>query len=264
MVLLVGKPQFVDSKSKVTVDGIDIMLALDVSGSMRCFDDLRDQRTRLEVAKKEALSFIDKRQNDAIGLVIFGRYAIVRCPLTLDKLILKEIVDDLEIGQPSVDMQQETKLSQGLITAIRRLQKSKSRSKIVVLLTDGSPSPGDLNSEDAIKIAQELGIKVYTIGIGSDKGVYINDPTWGIRQVDTPINKKLLQAIAKQTGGTFFEAKKPEDLKKIYGQIDQLEKQSYETQVYQKYSDYFMPIVWLVIGLLLFELFMATFVWFVV
>ncbi|MCX5924444.1 MAG: VWA domain-containing protein [Candidatus Dependentiae bacterium] len=264
MAILIGKPQFVDSKSKITVDGIDIVLVLDVSGSMNFFDDIKDRRSRLSVAKQEALNFIDKRQNDAIGLVIFGRYAIARCPLTLDKNILKEIVSDLEIGQPSRDMADGTMLSQGLVTAVRRLQTTKSKSKIIVLLTDGEPSPGDLDPKDALLVAKNIGVKVYTIGIGGDQGGLIDDPVFGVRVAGMPLNKSLLQRIAQETGGQFFEAKKPQDLKMIYDKIDKLEKKSYETELYNKYHDYFMPILWWVIILISFELFVATWVWFIV
>ena len=264
MVLLLGKPQWVDSKSKMNVEGIDIILALDMSGSMCLMDDLSDTRSRLEVAKQEALNFVDQRKNDAIGLVLFGRYAIARCPLTLDKSIVKEIISDLEIGQPSQDMQQATMLSQGLATAVRRLQSSKSKSKIILLLTDGAPSPGDLNPADAIQVAKDLGVKVYTIGIGGEQGGFINDSIFGLQQSSTPLNKSLLEKIAQETGGQFFEAKKPKDLKQIYQTIDKLEKQSYETAVYQKFHDYFIPIVWLIMALIFSELLMATWVWFIV
>src|SRR3990167_6350425 len=264
LVFLLGKPQYVDSKSKINVQGIDIILALDMSGSMCCMDDLDDQRSRLQVAKQEALNFIEQRTNDAIGVVLFGRYALVRCPLTLDKMVLKEIVSDLELGKPSEDMQKDTMLSQGLITAVRRLQNSKAKSKIVVLLTDGAPSPGDLNPKDAIQVAKDLGVKVYTIGIGGAQGGFVQDPIFGLQQTASPLNKQLLEHIATETGGQFFEAQKPKDLKRIYQIIDTLEKQSYQTELYAKYHDYFMPFLWIAVALLLCELFMATWVWFIV
>lgn len=263
MILLIGKPQWVDSKSKIMVEGVDIVLTMDVSESMKCFDDLHDRRSRWEVAKSEALRFIDKRENDAIGLVIFGRYAIARCPLTHDKRVLKSIIEQLEIGMPSQDMPQGTMLSQSIITAARRLQKSKAKSKIVVLLTDGTPTPGDLSAKDAIDIAQKMNIKIYTIGVGGDQGGYMQDPIFGARIVSAPLNKELLQKIAQETGGKCFEAKKPKDLKTIYDTIDSLEKVSYETEVYNKYHDYFLPILWCIMLFVLFELCMATFVWFV-
>lgn len=264
MALLIGKPQFVDSKSKVTVEGIDIVLALDVSKSMECFDDLNDRRSRWEVARTEALRFIDKRENDSIGLVIFGRYAIARCPLTADKQVLKNIISELEIGMPTYDMSQGTMLAQSILTAARRLQKSKAKSKVMVLLTDGMPTQGDLPVPEVVDIAKKLGVKIYTIGVGGDQGGLIQDPIFGVQSVGAPLNKKLLQDIAQATGGKFFEAKKPKDLKHIYDTIDKLEKVSYETELFNKYHDYFLPILWWVIMLILFEVCMATFVWFIV
>jgi len=264
MIILIGKPQFVDSKSKITVEGVDIILALDVSKSMECFDDVHDRRSRWEVAKTEALRFIDKRNNDAIGLVIFGRYAIARCPLTADKQVLKDIISELEIGMPTYDMSQGTMLAQSILTAARRLQKSKAKSKVIVLLTDGMPTQGDLPMQDAVDVAKKLGIKIYTIGIGGDQGGLVNDPVFGIQSVGVPLNKKLLKDIAQATGAKFFEAKKPKDLKHIYDTIDSLEKVSYETELFSKYHDYFLPVLWWLITLLLVELCMATFVWFIV
>jgi Ca-activated chloride channel homolog len=264
LVFLLGKPQYVDSKSKINVEGIDIVLALDMSGSMCCMDDLDDRRSRLQVAKQEALHFIEQRTNDAIGVVLFGRYALVRCPLTLDKMVLKEIISDLELGKPSEDMQKDTMLSQGLITAVRRLQNSKAKTKIVLLLTDGAPSPGDLNPKDAIQVAKDLGVKVYTIGIGGTHGGFVQDPIFGLQQTSSPLNKPLLEKIAQETGGQFFEAQKPKDLKRIYQIIDNLEKQTYQTELYAKYHDYFMPFLWIVVCLILCELLMATWVWFIV
>lgn len=263
MMLLIAKPEYVDSKSKITVEGVDIVLDLDVSESMKCFDDVHDRRSRWEVAKSEALRFVDKRENDAVGLVIFGRYAIARCPLTHDKRVLKSIIENLEIGMPSYDMAHGTMLAQSIITSARRLQKSKAKSKVIVLLTDGTPTPGDLPIQDAIDIAKKMNIKIYTIGVGGDQGGYIQDPVFGIQAIGVPLNKQLLQNIALETGGKFFEAKKPKDLKLIYDKIDQLEKVSYETEVYNKYHDYFLPFLWWTIALILCELSMATFCWFI-
>ena len=261
MALLIGKPQFVDTKSKVNVEGVDIMLALDMSNSMLYFDDLKDRRTRWKIAKQEALKFIDKRDSDAIGLVIFGRYAIARCPLTSDKNVLKDIVSELEIGMPSQDMGKGTMLSQSILTASRRLQKSKAKSKVLVLLTDGEPSDLEL-LKDAVDVAKKFDVKIYTIGVGGEQAFI--DQGYGPQVVMAPLNVKLLQEIARVTGGAFFAAKKPEDLADVYNTIDKLEKVSYETELFSRYHDYFIPLLWWVIILLLFELSMATFVWFIV
>ena len=262
MIILMGKPQFVDQKSKMFIEGIDIMLALDVSGSMQLFDDINDRRSRWTIAQTEAIRFINKRENDAIGLVIFGRHAITRCPLTVDKNVLKNIIDDLFIGSTSKDMQIGTVLFKGIIASVRRLQKSQAKSKIIILLTDGEPSEGDAQYQDAINIAQQIGVKIYTIGVGGDHGGLYEDPFFGLRAAQSVMDKRLLNAIAKETGGQFFEAKNSEDLKNIYDKIDALERTHHEVNIYNKYYDYFLPFLWAVFWLLILELFLRVFVWF--
>ena len=260
LMILMIKPQLIDKKSKITVEGIDIALVLDVSGSMQLFDDVHDRRTRIEVAKEEAIRFIDKRDNDAIGLVIFGKYSITRCPLTSDKIMLKSIVEKIDINQND-GLSQGTVLSQSIVTAARRLQKSKAKSKIMILLTDGAPTQEDIPPQDALNIAEAFGIKIYTIGIGSAEGGLFQDPSFGIRRVGGALNQRLLQVIAEKTGGMFFEAKHPKDVAKIYDTIDSLEKSSYQADIFTKYHDYFMPLLWLAICLIMVELFLSTFFW---
>jgi Ca-activated chloride channel homolog len=263
MVILMGKPQFVDQKSKAYIEGIDIVLTLDVSGSMKLFDDLKDRRPRWDVVQKEALRFIEKRENDAIGLVIFGQYAITRCPITNDKKVLQKIVNDLYIGSTSQDMPNGTMLFQGLVAAVRRLQSSKANSKIIVLLTDGAPSQGDIAYEDAMNIAKQIGVKIYTIGVGGDHGGLYDDGFFGVRSAGgNKMDKKLLTSIAQETGGKFFEARNPEEVKRVYQEIDELETTKHEIDIYKKYYDYFLPFLWALFYLLLLELFLRVFVWF--
>ncbi|MGE0010588.1 MAG: VWA domain-containing protein [Candidatus Babeliales bacterium] len=256
---LIARPQLVDTNSQVTVEGIDIMIVLDVSGSMRLFDDLQDQRSRIEVAKEEAIKFVDKRQHDPMGLVIFGAYAVSRCPLTLDKKMLKNIINDLKID--TIDAS-GTALSVALITAANRLRSSKAKSKIIILLTDGEPTPGyDTDPEEAVAIANKLGIKVYTVGIGSEDGGFVQDPRFGIGKFGSAINKRLLTMIAQKTGGAFFQAQKPEDMARVYETIDQLEKTDVEATIFTKYHDLLFPFIWLLLALCFIELFVRTFVW---
>lgn len=260
LLLLIARPQIVDTQSKIFIDGIDIMMVLDVSGSMQLFDDPHDQKQRITIAKEEAIKFINKRPDDPIGLVLFGQEALSRCPLTLDKNMLTTLVKDTEIGIVNAD---GTVLSKGVITALTRLRKSKATSKIIILLTDGEPSPGDLQPEDALFLAKKYGVKIYTIGIGGDYGGLMKDPHFGgIRQVGVPINTRLLELFAKETGGKFFLAKNQQDLETIYDTINTLEKTEYETDVYHNYHDIFMPFLWIIIGLLGLELILAIFVWF--
>lgn len=262
LILLMGKPQTVDQKTKLSVEGIDIVLTLDVSGSMQLFDDLKDRRSRWEVVQKEALQFIKKRDNDSIGLVIFGAYAISRCPVTVDKKVLQDIIEKLYIGSTSSDMPHGTMLFQGLVTAVRRLQSSKAKSKIIILLTDGTPSPNDITYKDAMSIAKQIGVKIYTIGVGGEHGG-LAETFFGVQATNGgKMNKQLLNAIATETGGKFFEAKNPKDVKRVYEEIDKLETTEREVDIYNKYYDYFMPFLWILFYLLLLETFLRVFVWF--
>lgn len=258
LALLIARPQLVDEQSKVMIEGIDIMMVLDVSGSMQLFDDLKDQRSRIDVAKEEAINFIKKRENDPVGLVLFANESVSRCPLTLDKKMLQSIVDDTELG---VINPEGTMITKALVMALNRLKQSHAKSKIIILITDGEPTPGDLNPRAAVELAKKFGIKIYTIGIGGDGG-FFKHPMFGIQRIGVPVNTDLLSALAHQTGGKFFEARRSQELRKIYDEIDKLEKTEYETNVYHKYYDVFMPFLWALIALFCLELFLARFLWF--
>lgn len=260
LMLLMARPQLVDSNSQIHVEGVDMVLVLDVSGSMQCFDDVKDQRSRLAVAKQEAIQFIQKRENDPIGLIIFGRHAVSRCPLTLDKKMLQDIINDIDIG---VIDPQGTALAVSMVTAANRLKNSKAKSKIMILLTDGEPTPDvDIDPQAALDVVKKLGIKVYTIGIGAEHGGLWNDPLFGIRQMGFSLNKPLLEHIARETGGHFFEAKNPRDMKSIYEKIDALEKTEYEATLFTKYDDVYKPLLCAVLLGIFGELLISTFVWF--
>lgn len=259
LLLMIGRPQWLDEKSQVNVKGIDIVITLDVSGSMAIFDDLKDRRPRIMVAKDEAIRFIEKRHNDPIGLVIFARDALSRSPLTLDKNFLKELVGSLELG---IIDPNGTSLGTGLALAVNRLKKSESKSKIIILLTDGEPTPDEKIEPDiAIDLAQQYNIKVYTIGIGNENGGFIIDPVFGIRRAQTKLNIELLQKIAQKTGGQFFKADKPQDMRTIYNTIDTLEKTDYKTNLFQHYHEAFLSFIWILVLLCAVEFIMRFFVW---
>lgn len=259
LILLIARLQLVDQRSQVEVEGIDMMLVLDVSGSMSHADDQTDRRTRIEAAKQEAIKFIQRRNYDPIGLVLFGKDAVSRCPLTLDKNILTSIIQQIQLGVINPD---GTVLSTALSMAVNRLKNSKAKNKIIIALTDGEPNGENLEPDVAITLAKKFGIKIYTIGIGSDKP----QPILVGCQVGyiAPVNKKLLSYISQSTGGKFFEAKKPQELEKIYQTIDQLEKTKIETDIYTNYYDIFMPLIIIAWLLALLELLLASFVWFIV
>ncbi|MGZ6250616.1 MAG: vWA domain-containing protein [Candidatus Chromulinivorax sp.] len=260
LAMLVGKPQLVDQKSKVIVEGIDIMTVLDISGSMACFDDLKDRRTRIQIAKQEGIRFIEKRHNDAVGLVVFGNYAMLRCPLTPDKNMLKTMIEAISMtnGDP---IHEGTVISQAVITAARHLQKSKAASKVIILLTDGEPSQNDFSPTQAIAIAKSFGIKVYTIGIGNNGLSMQEHPLFGVVQYKNHFDTKLLQMLAQETGGLFFDARKAQDISKIYDEIDALEKTKMQDTIYMKYHDFFVPLLWIVLLLVFVELILSTLVW---
>ena len=258
LAFLMSRPQLIDQQSTVHVDGVDIMLALDVSGSMQLFDSLQDTRRRIDVAKDEAISFIKKRDNDPVGLVLFGNESVSRCPLTLDKKMLESIINDIALG---IINPEGTMIIRGVVMALNRMRKSESKSKIIILLTDGEPTQGDLDPQLALDMAKKLGVKIYTIGIGGDGGGYYQHPVFGLQQARAPLNKNLLHTLAKSTGGKFFEATNPQEIATIYDTINKLEKTSYETNVYYKYYDIFMPFVWFIVGLCAVEFFLSRFVW---
>lgn len=258
LALFCARPQLVDVSSQITVDGIDIVLALDASGSMQFADYAADKRTRFDVAKDEAIRFVNKRHNDAIGLVIFGNDALSRIPVTHDKKMLVTMINDLQLGDIDPN---GTKLATALLSAANRLKRSNSKSKVIILLTDGEPSEGDIDPQKAIAIVKQLGIKVYTIGIGSEKQDYFIHPLYGM--IAKPqVNKKLLDYIAVQTGGQSFMAHSAEDMRSIYNTIDQLEKTEHEVPLFSNYRDIFWYFAWILLMLICIEPLLITFVWF--
>jgi len=242
----------------VEVEGINIMLVLDVSGSMQLQDDQNDSRTRFDIAKAEALRFIRLRNNDAIGLVFFGKDAISRCPLTHDKNMLKKLLQETEIGMINGD---GTVLVRGMLTALNRLKHSDAKSNIMVVLTDGEPSQGDLDSKDVIAATQQLDVKIYTIGIGSETDQYIQHIFYGY--VPLPkVNKELLTKIAQETGGKYFFAHDAADMRAVYDTINKLETTKIETPLFSKCYDIFVPWLWIILLLCAIEIILSSLIWF--
>jgi Ca-activated chloride channel family protein len=259
LIFLIARPQWVDSRSKVKVDGVDTILTIDISGSMQVFDDLQDRRKRIDVAKEEAVRYIDRRPYDPIGVVVFGATAISRCPLTLDKNILKEVIGQLRIGFIN---ENGTSLGTAFALSINRLRNSKSKNKVIILLTDGIPTPEveEISVDTAISMAKKFKIKVYTIGIGGDEGGFI-DVFGGMATAGIPLDMDLLNKIARETGGKAFRAKNPKDLRRIYDAIDSLEKTEIETNLFHNYYEAYKVLLWVVMLLLLFEVALRLFVW---
>jgi len=258
LAIVIAKPQIVDSRSQVPVSGIDIVLVLDVSGSMQFRDYDDDERSRFEVAKAEASRFIEKRTNDALGLVLFGKDTVSRCPITFDKDLLQKVVEELKLGVIDSD---GTMLITGIITAANRLKHSHAKSKVMIVLTDGEPSEGDMDPSVGIEVAKKLGIKIYTVGIGSEQEQIFRHPLYGI-MTKPKVNKELLTKIASQTGGHYFLAHSAADMRRIYDTIDTLEKTEHDVPMFSIYYDLLVPFVACIMALIFFELFFSTYIWF--
>lgn len=259
MALLVARPQWGDTRSNIDIEGIDIMLAIDISGSMQLFDDINDRRSRIDVAKQEAVNFIKKRPNDPIGIIVFGADTLSVAPPTLDKTMLTEAVNSLKIG--FVD-ENGTALEQGLATAVARLRSSKTKNPIIILLTDGQPTGHSAISIDqALTFAKEYNVKVYTIGIGNEQGGYIQHFGQIFPQRDSGVDKALLARIATETGGSFFMAHNPEEMRQIYEKINQLEKTKQTVELFSTYYEAFWQCMLILLLLLLTEGFLTIFIW---
>jgi Ca-activated chloride channel family protein len=255
-VVALSRPQAGSALTTVSSNGVDIVIALDVSGSMRC-EDTRP-KSRLVVAKECLSRFVAGRPEDRLGIVAFASVATTRCPLTLDHDMLLRFVEDLDFAPPGED---RTALGMGLATAVSRMRASKAKSKVVVLVTDGRNNAGQLGPESAAEAAHALGFKVYTIGVGSQGEVpcLVNDPQAGRRyvQVQADFDEDLLRKIADTTGARYFRAADADGFAKAFTEIDALEKTEMESRVRILYTEKFMQAL-LPAGLLLgFELLLA-------
>jgi Ca-activated chloride channel family protein len=225
LIVALARPQRVDQLGRKSTEGLDIMLVLDTSNSMLAMDFVLDgkQQNRLQVVKRVVENFIQKRTDDRIGLVIFGSQAYTQAPLTMDHQVLHEFLKPVNIGMAGP----ETAIGDSLAIAVKRLKDLEAKSKVVILLTDGSNTAGDMDPKEAARIAKTLGVKVYTIGVGSNEPVpFPVRGFWGVeyRSQIIKMDVELMQFIAETTGGRFFTASDTETLQKIYDTIDQLEK----------------------------------------
>jgi len=251
MVITLARPQWVQVETENMAKGIDIMLVLDTSGSMAA-EDFKPNN-RLAVAKQTMASFIANRKTDRIGLVVFGSDAYTQCPLTTDYRVLESF-----IGAVHVSMAGEgTALGTALITGLNRLKKSEAHSKVMVLLTDGNSNAGRVDPIQAAELARDMGVKVYTIGIGTDQVVPIpyNDPVYGAQylQARVDLDEDTLKTIASETQGYYFKATEASDLTTIYEQIDKMEKTDIKTQSFVEKQDIFPVLLWMLVGLLVLE-----------
>lgn len=246
LIIAIARPQSTANWEESTTEGIDIVLAMDISGSMLARDLKPD---RLEASKDVAMDFISKRKNDRVGLVIFAGESFTQCPLTTDHNVLLNLFKDVKSGM----VEDGTAIGMGLATAVNRLKDSKAISKVIILLTDGVNNSGMVPPLTAAEIAQKFGIRVYTIGVGTEGfAPYPFQTPFGIQYQDmeVKIDEKSLQDIAILTDGKYFRATNNNSLKEIYKDIDALEKSKIEVTEFHKRSEEFLPFALWALGLL--------------
>lgn len=254
-----ARPQQTESETSVTASGVDIVMALDLSSSMES-EDLQLGENRLTLAKAVSKTFIARRPNDRIGLVAFAGKAYIAAPLTLDHDFLLANLERLQLRT----IEDGTAIGSGLSASVNRLRDVKSKSKIVILLTDGQNNAGTVSPLTAAEAAQSLHMKVYTIGVGvrgMSKLPYLMFGRKMYRDVPVDIDEPTLQAIAERTGGKYYRADSPDTLKKIFSEIDQLEKTEVEVKKFVRRYELFHWFVLPGLGLLLLELLLGNTVW---
>lgn len=239
LIIALARPQTSLSRQDISVEGIDLILALDVSGSMLAMDFKPD---RLEASKDLAIEFIDGRPNDRIGLVIFSGETFTQCPLTTDHSVLKNLFRDIHSGM----IEDGTALGDGMATAVNRLRGSKAISKVIILLTDGVNNMGSLDPRSAAEIAKLYGIRIYTIGVGSmGQAPYPVQTPFGMQtqMMEVKIDEPLLMEVAKGTDGKYFRATNNAKLRSIYQEIDKLEKSKIDVTEFRKKKEEYLPFV---------------------
>lgn len=250
LIFVLARPQSTNSWQNSSTEGIDIMMAMDISSSMLA-QDLKPNR--LEAAKDVAASFINGRPNDNIGLVLFARESFTQCPLTTDHTVLLNLFKDIQSGL----LEDGTAIGLGLANAVSRIKDSQAKSKVIILLTDGSNNAGEIAPVTAAEIAKTFGIRVYTIGVGTNgEAPYPISTPFGVRyqNIKVDIDENTLKEIASTTGGQYFRATDNKSLKSIYDEIDQMEKTKISVQEYSKKQEEYKNWALLVFGLLLLEI----------
>lgn len=262
ILLIIGlaRPQAGKEETKITTEGIDIALALDVSGSMLAEDfEIRGERhNRLFVVKDVVEGFVKGRKNDRIGMVVFAGMAYTQCPLTLDYGVFLQFLKKVEIGM----IEDGTAIGSAIGTCVNRLRESDAKSKVIILLTDGRNNAGEIDPLTAAEIAKTLKMKIYTIGAGT-KGLapFPTTDFFGnkvLKPVKVDVDDKILTEIAKMTGGMYFRATDTESLKEIYAEIDALEKTKVEVKQYTEYKELSPYFTLPAFGLFVLEIILAN------
>ena len=248
LIVALARPQSTSKRQNVSIEGIDIVMALDISSSMLAQDLKPD---RLEAAKDVALDFFRGRPDDRIGLVVFAGEAFTQCPLTTDKSVIEEMMDDIHSGM----IEDGTAIGDGLATAVNRLRESQAISKVIILLTDGQNNAGSLDPVSAAEIAKIYGIRIYTIGVGTyGYAPYPVQTPFGMQyqNMEVKIDEELLEDVADMTDGKYYRADNNRKLEEIYQEIDRLEKSKIDVTEFRKKHEEFYPLA--IVALLLLAL----------
>lgn len=251
IIIVLSRPQSTNSWQNVTSEGIDIVLALDISSSMLA-EDLKPNR--LEAAKTVAANFISGRPNDNIGLVVFAAESFTQCPLTTDHTVLLNLFGGIKSGI----IEDGTAIGLGLANSVSRIKDSKAKSRVIILLTDGTNNRGDIDPVTAAELAKTFGIRVYTIGIGTrGKAPYPFQTAYGVQyqNIDVVIDEEPLKQIAGVTGGEYYRATDNNSLKGIYNEIDKLEKTKFNVKEYSKKNEEYRIFAIVALIFLLMEIF---------
>lgn len=253
LIAAAARPQLGFAHEESLTEGIDIQLVLDISGSMAAEDF--QPRNRLEVAKDVLREFIARRHGDRVGLIVFAGQSLTKAPLTTDHDMLRLLVDSVEL----YTLPDGTAIGQALAAGAARLKDSQAKTKVVVLVTDGVNNRGAIDPDSAAAVCEGLGIKVYTVGVGTEGLVTVPmkvvDPFGNERlqrmTMEVEVDEDLLKRIASRTGGEFFQAVDPTGLRRVFDRIDQLEKTPLQVKRYVRYQEVYQPLVWAALALLL-------------
>lgn len=258
LIIVLARPQSSNRWETVTSEGVDIIMCIDVSGSMRAMDF---RPNRLEAAKDVGIGFVNGRLDDRFGLVVFSGESFTQCPLTTDRAVVTNFLKEIDFGM----IEDGTAIGMGLATSVSRLKESKAKSKVVILLTDGVNNMGDIGPVTAAEIAMQFGIRVYTIGVGSrGEAPYPVQDFYGrtvTRNMPVEIDEEVLKEVAQKTGGAYFRATDNNTLREIYRQIDQMEKTRLDVKQFSRKKEEYFPFLLAAMVLFILELFLR-YTWF--
>ena len=256
VVCILARPQSKHSWSDTDVEGIDIMLAVDVSTSMLAQDF---KPNRVEALKEIAQRFIEKRPNDNMGLTMFAGEAYTQCPLTTDHAVLMNLYNSVDCNMAARGIIDDgTAIGDGIMNAILRLKESQAKSKVIILLTDGVNNSGNISPQTAAEIAKKYGIRIYTIGIGRNGMAPYPLPTGGTAMLPVEIDEQTMTKISKETGGQYFRAQKNAELDAIYQDIDKMERTKFSVKQFSRRGELYQPFAIAALIVLLLEILLRT------